>query len=306
MTTLFYSPVDASRLAAWNARYPNLAEEARELMLAAEEEELSAAEYAGCLSLRLSEDGRYAFTYPVPFDGTGDPDAFLDRWDAYLLGEELPYVLTETPCDRLPTLRARYRHIESMPLDEEGAYLLVRAVTELEELEELPTLNGERVTLAPLSDGDAAPYAALCRDEETLRYYGYDMRSDAARQTDDAFFLRNARGEWERRRTLPFAIRADGKFVGEILLYGFDAHGGASLAVRLLSDARGRGFARDAVATLLRYALQSLGLLCVRAEVREENTPSLRLFDRAMRRVSSRDGSVFYESGKSLGIPNPE
>ena len=292
---MFYSPVDASRIAAWNARCPHMTEDARELLQIALSEGFPAAEYAGCLSLCLSEEGRYAFTYPTPLDDTGDADAFLDRLDAYVLAEEVPLVLTETPRECLPALRSRYRHIESAPLDDENVYVLVRAVTEAEELDDCPTLYGARVVLAPLADEDALPYATLCRDDETLRYYGYDVRREIGDGREDTCFLDAARGEWERRRTLPLAVRFRDRFVGEILLYGFDARGGASVAVRLLPGERGRGFASDALGTLLSYAKDTLGLLRVRAQVREENLPSLRLFDRFMNRTEHRSGSVFYE-----------
>ena len=138
MTTLFYSPVDSDRVAALTAAYPGMSEEAHTLLSAAGEEALSAAVFDGCLSLRIEEDGLYAFTYPVCMEEEGNPSAFLDRWDRYILGEEIPYVLTEVPCGCLPALHARYRRTAEMPLDEEETLFLVRAVTEIEELRPRP------------------------------------------------------------------------------------------------------------------------------------------------------------------------
>lgn len=298
MTTLFYSPVDPARIATLEAEYPDLTEEARELLDAAVSEDLPAAIADGSLSLRLEEDGRYAFTFPVLLDGRGDTEAFLDRWDRYILKEEIPYVLTEVPKEALARLSSRYRRTVKMPLDDGETFFLVRAVTEIEELEESPTLVGTCVTLTPLDAGDAARYETLCTDPDVLRFYGYDMRADATEGTGGESLLGVAEREFATRRSLPLAIRRKGEFVGDILLYGFDAHGGASVAVRLLPDARGKGMASDALRTLLSYAEEVLGLICVTAEVREENIPSLRLFDHVMCRVGLCDGSVLYTSGK--------
>ena len=294
MTTLFYSPVDDARITAL-AKEGTPTKEAYDLLFAARDEGLFAAVYADRLSLRLAEDGRYAFTYPVPlYAGGGASDAFFDRLDAYLLAEELPYVFCEVPRSALSFFCARYRRTEKVPLDEDGRYFLVRAVTEIEELESIPVLHGTSVTLTALTAEDIPSYAALCRDDGTLRYYGYDVRADVAPCPDDAYFFGATMREWDARRTLPFAVRAAGKFVGEILLYGFDAHGGASVAVRLLPAARKKGYARDALAALLCYAEKALALLTVRAEVRKENLPSLRLFGHVMQNDGASDGSVFY------------
>lgn len=291
---MLYEPMTEARAKALFASYADMPCEATALLQAAAEEGTAATVQFDCLSLRFEEDGLYAFTYPSPLSPKGEEEKLLSRLERYAMDEELPLVLTDVPSDRLPLLRARYPHGESLPLEESGEWHLFRALTEAELLEEVPTWEGKRVTLSPLTPEDAQAYAPLCRDSETLRYYGYDMREDLASVADADLFSVTLR-EWEERRTLPFAVRAAGRLVGEILLSRFDGRGGASLSVRLLREERGRGYAADAVRTLLYHAFRELSLTEVTALVREENLHSLRLFDRTMTRVGTETGVVHYK-----------
>lgn len=291
---MLFEPVSKARLAALCRRFPSMPQAASEALHRARLDGDGAAVFADCLSLRFEEEGLYAFTYPIPLSVRGEEERMLCRLEDYAMDEELPLVLTDIPREKMHSLRLRYPRAEAFPLGESEDWWLLRALTEAEILEDMPTWAGERVTLTAFTEADTALYAALCRDDEGMRYYGYDMRTELS-SDDDVAFLKETLAEWERRRTLPFAVRAEGRTVGELVLYRFDARGGASLAVRLLLSERGKGYASDAVVTLLHHAFSELSLRTLHAAVREENLPSLRLFDPLMERTGTKDHVVYYK-----------
>ena len=49
---------------------------------------------------------------------------------------------------------------------------------ELEDLDEIPTLKTERLTLSAFTDKDREAYNALCLDDERNKWWGYDYRTD--------------------------------------------------------------------------------------------------------------------------------
>lgn len=234
------------------------------------DDEVAAADEFGCLLLRIFLGGRYCFCFPIPYTDAASVTDALDAIEHYALTQEVPLFYINVPDADLDALCARYRFARSEPIDD--GLFAVSVTTEPQRLTRIPTLRARRITLGRLTPLDILPYAALCRDASTLQYFGYDLRSDGegARSRD---FYRAAMREFRRGIAIPFAIRHRAALVGEITLYGFDGRGRAEFSVRIRPKYRRRGYAREAIEAVCRYAFSTLGLSRLSARCRCENTP---------------------------------
>lgn len=247
------------------------------------------AEDGAFLYLRFYDGGDYAFAYPIEREKTdgGQKDAALIALQSYCTKEEIPLLLTDVPEEERERVTSLFPHAQICPAGDGS--LFVRVQNELSALKKIPVLKAGRITLSPIIRRDAAAYADLCREEETLRYWGYDYREDYPEGVEDAFFYACARREWEARTALTYAIRQDGKLVGECGLYAFDARGSAESLIRIAPQYRRRGIAAAAWDLLCTFAFGTLGLAEVRASVHRENLPSLSFFAPRATRVPERD-----------------
>lgn len=89
--------------------------------------------------------------------------------------------------------------------------------------------------------------------------------------------------------------RADGQVIGDVGFMGPpDATGAISVGCAIAEDARGQGYATEALAALLDWARKQTGLTCVLADTTRSNLASRRLLERAgMHRVGE-DGELIY------------
>lgn len=247
----------------------------------------------GCLLVRIFDGGKYSFVYPIEVSEGADPTDALTELVAYSVRELIPVYLTDTPREAIFDIQARYPHVEARAYDEDVDSFAVVIYSELNLLDEIPTEEEDGIVLSPLDDGDAPLYAALCRDDATNRYWGYDYREDGI--TDDGHFLAEARGELARGVALSLAIREKprNELIGEAVLFDLDYVGGAMAAIRLFPEAQGRGVGSRALTALIRVA-RSLGLKTLRAEVMVENTPSIKMTEKQMPRIADRDGRAQF------------
>jgi RimJ/RimL family protein N-acetyltransferase len=89
--------------------------------------------------------------------------------------------------------------------------------------------------------------------------------------------------------------RADGRVIGDAGFLGPpDATGAVNVGCAIAEDARGQGYATEALAVLLDWARKQTGLTCVLADTTRSNLASQRLLERAgMVRVGE-DGELIY------------
>ena len=166
----------------------------------------------------------------------------------------------------------------------------------LESLDDIPTLNTERLTLDGIRSDDAPIYAELCRDDARNRYWGYDYRVDThGEAVDDVWFCRIAWEDFEEKRVLNFAIRLGGVMIGEAVLYRFDCRGGAELGVRISPQYAGNGYGREAFAAVADWALYQLGVICLRAKCFRENLPSQKMLTALMRQCGEDERMLYFE-----------
>lgn len=293
MSKLSFLPSEklTARLHAEAAQYPTLRALVDEL---SEMEGVLVTLSDGCLLARAEiDEGEYAFFAPMPYRPSADADAALDRLEAYTAREELPLVLTDLDMQECDRLLARYPLAKRYAIDGERFVLYV--LTELDALDTLPTLTGERVTLRPPSEVYEADYGRLCRDRERMRLYGYDDLADVPDATDAQLVSRRT-DEWERRAALPFFIVATDtdELLGELVLFAFNGRGEAELSVRLLPEAEGQGYASEAISTARRWACDALALTHLVAACHPDNHPCRRMLTRLFGEGESKDGRLCF------------
>ncbi len=165
-------------------------------------------------------------------------------------------------------------------------------------LSRLPELTTARLTLAPVADGDAKAYARLAADVERNRYWGYDWRADYTGETPppDDYFIMCAREDFREKREMPLGVYLDGELIGEAVLHRFGYRDDVEVGVRLLPEAEGNGYAREAVRALAEYAFLKLSVERVEAKCFKENLRSRAMLLGAGLKPCGEDAVYYYFS----------
>ena len=102
-----------------------------------------------------------------------------------------------------------------------------------------------------------------------------------------------AKRDFENRQAVNFAVRLDGKLIGEAVLYRFDWRGGAELGCRIDPAYAGHGYGAEAFAAAADWALFRLSLARVKAKCYKENAASYKMLSACMR-PAGEDETFFY------------
>ncbi len=141
-------------------------------------------------------------------------------------------------------------------------------------------LHAERLVLRPLVASDEDALFAMRSDPRVQRYGSHPPWTE--RQTAAAYIERNIRGMAEGAHA-QFAIerRDDGAVVGTCTLYDLNAQSRrADCGYVLLPAEWGRGYATEAMSTLLDWGFGALDLHRVEADIDPRNTASAKVLER--------------------------
>ena len=157
----------------------------------------------------------------------------------------------------------------------------------------IPELKSERLTLSALQPADIPAYNALVTDQDRNRWWGYDDVGGLGGPVEETSFFDVANRDFANRLAVNFAVRLDGKLIGEAVLYNFDFRGGAELGCRIDAAHGGQGYGTEAFAAAADWALYQVHLTRVVAKCFRENTASYKMLASCMRR-SGEDETYFY------------
>ncbi|MBE6995811.1 MAG: GNAT family N-acetyltransferase [Ruminococcaceae bacterium] len=158
---------------------------------------------------------------------------------------------------------------------------------------EIPALKTERLTLTALREEDIPAYNALVLDGARNRWWGYDDVAGLGAPVEERSFFQVAQRDFENRQAVNFAVRLDGAFIGEAVLYRFDCRGGAELGCRIAPAYAGCGYGTEAFAAVADWALYELHLDRVVAKCFRENQASFKMLSACMRKTGE-DETFFY------------
>lgn len=260
--------------------------------LAGEVPEVALSFAGGCMLVRIYDEDRYLFIFPIALSDGAYVAVALDALAEYIRREMLTFVMSDVPRDGLELVSAMFPHVDAMAYEDDDDLFAVAVKNELDMVEEYPTVTVGDVTLSPLTDADTAAYTALCSDRELNKYWGYDDLADNP-TADPEIFMLTAEREKRESIALSLAIRRDGRYLGEAVIYDFDFKEGAEIGIRILPEFHGGGLGLVALDGLIRYA-RELGLTTLRARVRAENTAAIRMTKKRMAEVKREDGVVHF------------
>lgn len=163
----------------------------------------------------------------------------------------------------------------------------------LQHVNAIPTLKTARLTLSAIEEADIPAYNELVLDESRNRWWGYDDVGGLKEPIGPRSFYDVAQRDFANRLAANFAIRLDGKFIGEAVLYNFDYRGSAELGCRVSAAYGGHGYGAEAFAAVAEWGLYKVHLSRVVAKCFKENGPSYKMLSSCMRRVGD-DETYFY------------
>lgn len=216
--------------------------------------------------------------------------AIVQAFAAHFAGGTRMINREDDACDKgLRTSKMQYLPAEM------GKKLYIAAKNELDKLDEIPALTSQRLTLDALRDSDMADYNRLCLDDHRNRWWGYDYRQDLTGELTEDYFLSVARHDFKAKLAVNFAVRLDGKLIGEAVLYRFNARGEAELGCRILPEYSGNGYGTEAFACVAEWSLYSLGLYALNAKCFHENEASKRMLSSCMRRSGEDERFCYFK-----------
>ena len=112
-------------------------------------------------------------------------------------------------------------------------------------------------------------------------------------RVEERSFFDVAKRDFENRQAVNFAVRLDGKLIGEAVLNRFDCRGGAELGCRIDKAYAGNGYGTEAFRAAAEWGLYQVNLNRVVAKCYRENEASYKMLSACMRR-SGEDETFFY------------
>ncbi len=174
-----------------------------------------------------------------------------------------------------------------------GAKVRIRVRNELAYLDKIPLLTSERLTLDAMNEGDKEAYNRLCLDDERNRWWGYDYRKDLKGELTEDYFLEVTKQDFQNKLAVNFAIRREGTFIGEAVLYNFDYKGSAELGCRILPEYAGNGYGAEAFRRAAEWSISQLGLYRLKGKCYKENEASRKMLSACMR-PDGEDETFYY------------
>lgn len=146
-------------------------------------------------------------------------------------------------------------------------------------LPSFPRIQGKRMRLRGPTPDDADDLFALFSDPEVMRYWS---RAPMRERGEAEGLIGEMLEAFERRELLNWVIATpDDRAVGTCTLFRFDPrHRRAEVGYALRSDHWGRGLASEAVSLAIDWALRTLDLHRVEADIDPRNDASRRVLER--------------------------
>lgn len=157
----------------------------------------------------------------------------------------------------------------------------------------IPELKTERLTLSELTEEDLPSYNALVLDKERNLWWGYDDMAGLNGDVTETSFLDVAKRDFCKCAAVNFAIRLDGKLIGEAVLYRFNYRGDAELGCRISREYEGHGYGAEAFRAVAEWGLYGVHLTRVVAKCFKENEASRKMLSDCMR-PNGEDEKFYY------------
>ena len=138
-------------------------------------------------------------------------------------------------------------------------------------------MKGEKVLLRAIELNDADILQQMINDADIERMiWGYSFPVAHHHQVK---WIESLASE---KNTFRAMIDVDGRAIGTIILSDIDMRNGiAEVHIKLANACeRGKGYGKDALLALLKYAFDELRLNCIYCRIKEDNIASQKLFEK--------------------------
>ena len=151
-------------------------------------------------------------------------------------------------------------------------------------------IRGDRLLLRPLTSRDIDALLAYRGREDVCRYVPFEPMTREG-------ITERLTGQWARTEltgegqslTLGAEVSQTGELAGDIILFWHsEEHAGGEIGYVFNPSLGGRGYATEAVTTMLRLGFEELGMHRIIARIDERNDPSVRLARRVGMRQETR------------------
>ena len=112
---------------------------------------------------------------------------------------------------------------------------------------------------------------------------------------EERSFFDVARRDFENRGAVNFAVRLNGEFIGEAVLYRFNYRGDAELGCRILPEYAGHGYGTEAFSAVADWGLYAVQLNRVVAKCFHENAASYKMLSSCMRPTGKDETFCYFE-----------
>ena len=158
-------------------------------------------------------------------------------------------------------------------------------------------LNTERLTVERIQAQDAKDYERLYTDDKLNALWGYDYRADLGEnKPTPEYFFNFQQLMVDTKEEISFAVKQNGKMVGELVLHNFDYYGGLEMGFRFFENAQGKGYAIESATALKEYVFNELGAKTLKSRCYKQNEKSNKLIERLGLKICSEDKEKYYFS----------
>ncbi len=159
---------------------------------------------------------------------------------------------------------------------------------------------GSKTVLRAIEESDNSMLLELINDPETEVMLGGKSYPVAKHEQKKWF---EGQSNNEKILRLIVAEKDSDSPVGTLIFTDIDlSNGTAQLHIKMATESRGKGYARDAINSAVGYAFNEMRLNCLYAEILEHNKVSVKLFETC---GFSRDGLLrarVFKGGKYLNL----
>ncbi len=182
------------------------------------------------------------------------------------------------------------------PLEVKRKYA-VKVNTLFDRIERGVKIATDRLTVEEILETDKDEYFRLYTDDELNKWWGYDYREDLDGKPTPDWFYNFQNALKNKKEEFSFAVKADGKMVGELVLHNFDYYGGVEMGFRFFKECQGRGYATEGGLALKNYVKNALKAITLKSRCFKQNNPSKNLIGRlGLRQVSESETHYFFQT----------
>ncbi len=157
------------------------------------------------------------------------------------------------------------------------------------------SIKTERLTVERIKKEDAEDYARLYTDDRLNALWGYDYRTDLGeKKPTPEYFFGFQQLMVDTKEEISFAVKENGKMVGELVLHNFDYYGGVEMGFRFFEQAQGKGYATESATALKNYVFNQLGAKTLKSSCFKQNQKSKNLIERLGLEVYKEDGEKYF------------